>query len=88
MYTKFNDSNVIDRLEQQLKKFSSSDLILIGWIFNSRIRTEPEYITEDARNSSFLPRDYELDTFTVSRNNEDISIKSFGQQVLKLCIAA
>ena len=32
MYTKFNDSNVIDRLEQQLKKFSSSDLILIGWI--------------------------------------------------------
>ena len=37
---------------------------------------------------SFLPGGYELDTFTVSRNNEDVSINYFGQPLLKLCIAA
>ena len=36
----------------------------------------------------FLPGDYEFDTFTVSRNNDDVSIIFFGQQLLKLCIAA
>ena len=87
-YTMFYDSNVIDRLEQQLKKFSSSDLISIGGYFNSRAGNEPDYITEDTRNMSFLPGDYEPDKFTVSRNNEDVSINYFGQQLLKLCIAA
>ena len=72
-YTKFYDSNVIDRLQQQLKKFSSSDLILIGGDFNSRTGTEPGYITEDTREMSLLPEDYKLDIFTVSRNNEDAS---------------
>ena len=50
-------------LEQQLKKFSSSDLILAGGDFNSRTGTEP-----DTRDLSFLQGDYELDTFTVSRS--------------------
>ena len=42
----------------------------------------------DARDLRFLSRDYELDTFTVSRNNKDVSINYFSQQLLKLCIAA
>ena len=87
-YSKFYDSNVIDRLEQQLKKFCSSDLILIGGDFNSRTGTEPDYITEDTRDLRFLSADYELDTFTVSKNNEDVSINYFGQQLLKLCVSA
>ena len=73
-YTKFYDSNVIDRLKQQLRKLSSSNLILIGRDFDSRTGTEPDYVTEDTRDSNFLPGDYELDTFTVSRNNEDVSM--------------
>ena len=35
-----------------------------------------------------MPGDYELDTFAVSRINEDVSINYFGQKLLKLCIAA
>ena len=87
-YTKFYDSNVIDRLEQQLKKFSYSYWILIVGDFNSRTGTEPGYITEDTRDLSFLPGDYELDTFTVPRNNEDVSIMFFGQQLPKFSIEA
>ena len=73
-YTKFYDSNVLDRLEQQLKKISSSDFILIRGDFNSRTETEPDYITENTRDMNFLSGVYKLDTFTVSRNNEDVSI--------------
>ena len=78
-YIKFYDRNVFDRLEQQLKKFSSSYSFLIFGNFNSRTGTETDYITEDTRDMSFLPGDYELDTFTVSRNNIDVSINYFDQ---------
>ena len=67
---------------------SSLNLILLGGDFNKRTGTEPDSITEDTRDLSFLPCDYELDTFTVSRNKEDVSINYFGQQLLKLRIAA
>ena len=70
-HTKSYDSNVIDRLEKQLKKFSSSNLILIGTDFNSRTGT-----TRNTRDLSFLPGDYDFGTFTVSRNN--VSINHFG----------
>ena len=40
--------------------------------------TEPDYIIDDIRDLSFLPGDSELDIFTVSRNNEDVSINYFG----------
>ena len=55
------------------------------WNFNSRTGTEPDYIT-DTKNLN-LSGDYAIDTFTVSRNNEDVSINYFGHQLLKLCIA-
>ena len=83
-YTKFNDSKVIDRLEQQLKKLLSSDLILIGGHFNSKTG----YITEDSKDITFLLEDYELDRFTVSRNNEHVSINYFDHQLFQRCIAA
>ena len=44
---KFYETNVIDWVEQQLKKLSSAALVLIGGDFNARIGTEPYYITED-----------------------------------------
>ena len=69
------------------KKVSSSDLILIGGDFNSRTTTESNCITEDTRHMSFLLGDYELETFTVSRNNEVVSINYFGRQLLRICIA-
>ena len=59
--------------------FSSSDSVFIGEDFNGRTGTEPNYITEDIRDLSFQPGDYELGTFTVSRNNEDVSLNHFGQ---------
>ena len=71
---------------RKIKKSSYSDLILIGGDFNSKTGTDPDYVNEDARDMSSLPGDYELDTFTMSRNNEDVSINYFGQR--KLCIAA
>ena len=43
---------------------------------------------EDTKDLSFLPGNYELELFTVSRNNENVSINYFGHQLLKLCIAA
>ena len=66
-YSRIYDVNVIDRLEKQLKKFSSSGLILIGGNFNSRTGTELDYVTEDTKHLNFLAGDCEIDTITVSK---------------------
>ena len=42
---------------------------------NSGTETDPDYITEDTEDLNFLSGDYELDTFAVSRINEDHLIK-------------
>ena len=35
-----------------------------------------------------MPQDYEIDSITSIRNNQDISINEYGQQLLDLCRAA
>ena len=35
-----------------------------------------------------MPQAYEIDSITSIRNNQDISINEYGQQLLDLCIAA
>ena len=62
--------------------------MLIDGGFNSRTGTDPNYINQDKRDLSFLPGDYELDAYAVSRNNEVVSINYFCQQLLKHCITA
>ena len=36
----------------------------------------------------YLPQDYKIDSITSIRNNHDISINDYVQQLLDLCIAA
>ena len=87
-YTKENECNVLQLIEEQLAKFSESDQIIIGGDFNSRIGTKADFIVEDRKDLDFLPEGYELDTFTTHRNNEDVSLNSYGEQLIQLCIAS
>ena len=36
----------------------------------------------------FIQEGYQLDTFTMIRNNEDVSLNSYGEQLIQLCIAS
>ena len=87
-YTKENECNVLQLIEEQSAKFSESDQIIIGGDFNSRIGTKADFIVEDRKDLDFLPEGYELDTFTTHRNNEDVSLNSYGEQLIQLCIAS
>ena len=87
-YAKENECNVLQFIEEQLVKFSESNQIIIGGNFNSRIVTKADFIVEDRKDLDFLPEGYELDTFTTHRNNEDVSLNSFGEQLIQLCIAS
>ena len=79
-YTKENECNVLQLIEEQLAKFSESDQVIIGGNLNSRIGTEADFIVEDGKDLDFLPEGYELSTFTTHRNNEDVSLNSYGEQ--------
>ena len=69
--------------------FSESDQIIIGRDFNdSRIGTKADLTVQDWKDLDFLPEGYELDTFTTHRSNENISINSYGEQMVQLCIAS
>ena len=80
IYTKENECNVLQLIEEQLAKFSESDQVIIGGNLNSRIGTEADFIVEDGKDLDFLPEGYELSTFTTHRNNEDVSLNSYGEQ--------
>ena len=69
--------------------FSESEQIIIGRDFNdSRIGTKADLTVQDRKDLDFLPEGYELDTFTTHRSNENISINSYGEQMVQLCIAS
>ena len=62
-----------------MSKFSSSDIILIGGDFNSRLGTQDDIITENENDLAYLPQDYEIDGITSIRNNQNISINYYGR---------
>ena len=88
-YAKRNEnSNIIPTLQKQLSKFSPSDLVLIGGDFNSRVGTRSDFIFENDKDLKYLPSDYELDKTLKARNNQDMVINEYGQQLLDLCITS
>ena len=42
---------------------------------------------ESENDLDYLPQDYEIDSITLIRNNQDILINQYGQQLLHFCIA-
>ena len=61
---------------------------MIGGDFNSRIGTKTDYMIDDRKDLHFLPEGYELDTFTTHRNNKDVPLNSYGEQLIQICIAS
>ena len=54
-YTKEDECNILQLIEEQLAKFSESNQIKIGGDFNSRIGTKADFIAEDRKDMDFLP---------------------------------
>ena len=86
-HTKENECNFLELIGKQLAKFSESDQIIIGGNFNSRIGTNSDFKVEGRIDLDFPPEGYELDTFTKHRNNKDVSLNSYGKQLIQFCIA-
>ena len=78
-YTRKNDFNALDILRQRLTKFRSSDLIFLVGDFNRRVRSEPDFITENGNDLHLL------DIVNSSRNNQDLSVNEYGRQLIGLC---
>ena len=73
---------------KKIAKFSESGYIIIEGDVNSRIGTKTEVIDKDRKDLNFLPEGYELNTFMTYRNNEGVSLNSYGEQLIQLCIAS
>ena len=86
-HTKKDDFNALHILRQQLTKLLL-DLIFIGGDFNIRVGAEPDFVTENINDLHFSPEGYELDIDNSSKNNQDISVNKYGQQLIDLSIAS
>ena len=51
-----------DTLRVQLSKFSFTDMVFIGGDFNSKTRTQNDFIIENKKVLSYVLQRYELDT--------------------------
>ena len=45
-------------------------------------------MVEDRKDLEFLPKGYELDTFTAHRNNENVSLNNYVEELIQLCITS
>ena len=88
IYTEKNEYNVLQLIEERLAKFSKSDHIITRGELNSKIRIKADFKVENKKDLDFLSEGYELDTFTTHKNNEDVSLNSYGEQLIQLCIAS
>ena len=52
------------------------------------VGSQDDSIIESENNFHYLPQDYKIDSRTLRRNNQDISINDYGQQLFDFCIAA
>ena len=50
--------------------------------------TKLDFLVEGRKDLDFLPEGYELDTFTTDRNNEDVSLNNYEEQLIQLLIAS
>ena len=87
-YSKMRKDSHLDQFRDKLLTFSESDLVLIGGDFKSSTGTLSYFVIEDERDLPYFPENYELYTHVTRRNNEDISVNMFGEQLIDLCIAS
>ena len=73
-------------LRDQLSKFSINNMVFIWVDFNRRKGTQKNFIIENEKDLNYLPREHELDTITLVRNNQGTLVNEYGQQLLQLCI--
>ena len=86
VFDKSNENTISIKIGKNSSNNKSK--IITAGDFNSRIGTKGDFIVEDRKDLGFLPEGYELDTFTTHKNNEDVSLNSYGEQLIQLSIAS
>ena len=88
-YTKKETTDFFDILQDKMTQVTSEDYVIIGGDFNSRTGTLTDYAKDHEKDINFLnlPNDYTLDTFTRTRNNQDIHINAYGEKLIDFAIS-
>ena len=88
-YTKRQTQDFYNELQDKLTTFPRNEYTIIGGDFNARSGTLKDFISESEADKAFLnlSDEYEIDKITSSRNNQDIHINSYGENLIDLCIS-
>ena len=87
-YTKKDDFNALDILWQQLTKFLSSDLMVYRGRFQQYSWNWTRFCNWQWKWPSLFTRRMRIRRIhDSSRNNKDLSVNEYGQQLIDLCIA-
>lgn len=87
-YHKENKFQFFTDLENQLKMFQTTDMVIIGGDFNSRVSDMPDFIIENEKDLQYMPENYETDLVRSNRCNEDPTVNQFGKELINLCVSS
>ena len=86
VFDKTNENTISIKIGKNSSNNKSK--IIIAGDFINIIGTKADFIVEDRKDLDFLPEGYELDTVATHRNNENVSLNSYGEQLIQLSIAS
>ena len=89
-YTKSNDVDIFEKIQDKIMTFPKKDYILVGGDFNARVGNMQDFIEEDEDDLEFLdlPQNYQIDRFKKLRSNQDQHKNTYGHKLIELAISS
>ena len=82
---KENDVDLFFELEKQLSNYMSIGNVFLFGDFNSRTKDYPDFIENDAVQTSVALLPYTNDEYLSKRVNPDLGLNEYGTRLMTLC---
>ena len=89
-YTKSNDNDMFEEIQNKIMTFSPNDYILLGGDFNARVGNMQDYIDENDEDVELLnlPQNYQIDRYKRPRSNQYQHKNTYGEKLIELAISS
>ena len=89
-YTKSNDNDMFEEIQNKIMTFSPNDYILLGGDFNARVGNMQDYIDENDEDVELLnlPQNYQIDRYKRPRSDQDQHKNTYGDKLIELAISS
>ena len=89
-FTKTNDIDIFDKIQDKFLTFSPNDYIMCGGDFNASVGNMQDFIEENDDDVELLnlPQNYQIDRYKKLRSNQDEHKNTYGDKLIELAVTS